>query len=338
MKSRLRVLVVGAGSIGERHARCFGATSRADVSLCEVDGDRLRAVAERCNVAHSYTSYADALAAEPAAVVIATPAHLHIPMARQAVSQGCHVLIEKPLSISLAGVTEFQNLVAERGVQIGVGYVTRHHPALMAMRSAMRSGRFGEPLQVVAVTGQHFPFYRPAYRDTYYTRHETGGGAVQDALTHLINAAEWLVGPVDRLVADAAHLALPGVEVEDTVNVLTRHGNVLGCFSLNQHQTPNELTITVICQRSTLRFESHHNRWQWLAEPGGIWQIEAIEPLERDKLFISQANHFLDVAEGVGVPACSLAEALQTLRVNLATLDSLREHSWKGISLEDPVA
>jgi predicted dehydrogenase len=50
---------------------------------------------------------------------------------------------------------------------------------------------------------------------------------VQDALTHTINAAQWLVGNIDRVVADAAHLALEGVDVEDTVNVLARHGGVL---------------------------------------------------------------------------------------------------------------
>lgn len=331
MTGRLRILVVGAGSIGERHARCFGLTGRAEVSLCEVDSAKCRAVAERCGVSKSFTSLAQALADGPTAVVIATPAHLHISMTRQAVLQGCHVLIEKPLSISLAGVAELQSLVAERGARIGIGYVTRHHPSLLAMRSALISRRFGSPLQVVAVAGQHFPFYRPAYRETYYTRHETGGGAIQDALTHLVNAVEWLVGPVDRLVADAAHLALPGIEVEDSVNVMTRHGGVLGNFSLNQHQAPNELTITVICERGAVRFEPHHHRWRWIVEPGNDWQDEIIGPLERDSLFVAQANQFLDVVEEGATPACSLAEAASTLRVNLAILESVRNQTWQQI-------
>ena len=48
----------------------------------------------------------------------------------------------------------------------------------------------------------------------YYNNRATGGGAVQDAMTHLLNIGEWIVGPVDKLVADIDHKVLEGVEVE----------------------------------------------------------------------------------------------------------------------------
>jgi predicted dehydrogenase len=177
-------------------------------------------------------------------------------------------------------------------------------------------------------SGQHFPFYRPAFRETYYTQRETGGGAIQDALTHTLNAAEWLVGPITKLIADAEHCVLDGVQVEDTVHVLTRHNSVLGSFSLNQHQPPNETTLTVICERGAARWESHNNRWLSAQEPGQPWRIEDAFSLERDDLFISQANVFLDQLEKTNGPACSLREALQTLKVNLAALRSLDEKAW----------
>ena len=104
-----------------------------------------------------------------------------------------------------AGVAELMAEVERQWLTAAVAYVYRAHPALAAMREAIRSGRFGEPVQVVAVSGQHFPLYRPAYRDIYYKDRATGGGAVQDALTHVLNAAEWLVGPVTRLAADVGN-------------------------------------------------------------------------------------------------------------------------------------
>ncbi len=82
---------------------------------------------------------------------------------------------------------ELQNstgAVANRGLIAGVAYPYRAHPTLAAMRDAIASGRFGKPLEVVVVAGQHFPTYRPAYRDIYYRDRATGGGAIQDALTH----------------------------------------------------------------------------------------------------------------------------------------------------------
>jgi predicted dehydrogenase len=196
------------------------------------------------------------------------------------------------------------------------------------MKRAVDSNTSGRPVQIVMTSGQHFPFYRPAYRETYYTKRETGGGAIQDALTHSMNAAEWLVGPVTKLVADAEHCVLEGVDVEDTVHVLTRHGSVLGSFSLNQHQPPNETTLTVISERGAVRWESHNSRWLSCLEPGPPWTVEETFSLERDDLFISQANAFLDQLEHGKSPACTLAEALQTLKVNLAALRSSNEKTW----------
>jgi predicted dehydrogenase len=210
-----------------------------------------------------------------------------------------------------------------------VAYVYRAHPALATMREALQSGRFGAPLQLVCTAGQNFSFYRPGYRQTYYRDRATGGGAVQDALTHIINAGEWLVGPVDRLVADIDHKALADVEVEDTVHVLTRHGSVMGCFSLNQHQAPNESTITVICERGTVRFEYHHSRWRWMTEPGAEWHDEPAVSLERDTLFTRQAESFLDAIDGTNSVLCSISEAAQTLRVNLAILASAQKRGWE---------
>jgi predicted dehydrogenase len=290
-------------------------------------------VADRYTIADAFADLDEALAARPDVVVICTPAHLHVPMARAAVRAGAHVLIEKPLSTTPDGVDD---LIAEaaRRVVTGVAYVYRCHPALAAMRAAVRDGRFGEPVEIVATCGQHFPLYRPAYRSIYYADRATGGGAVQDALTHVINAAEWLVGPVTRLAADVGHQVLEGVTVEDTAHVLTRHGRVMGCFSLNQHQAPNETTITVIGTAGTARFEYHQSRWRWMTEPGGTWADEAVAGLERDTLFVRQADAFLDAVEGKAEPLCPLADARQTLAVNLAILRAAESGRWETISIE----
>jgi predicted dehydrogenase len=180
----------------------------------------------------------------------------------------------------------------------------------------------------VSVAGQHFPHYRPAYRDTYYKDRATGGGAIQDALTHIVNAVEWLVGPLHRCIVDAAHCALPSVEVEDTVHVLARHSDILAIYALNQHQSPNEITITVVCEKGTLRCELHKNRIRWMCEPGGEWHDEPGPKHERDDLFISQLQSFLDSIETGSPPLCTLDEGIQTLLSNDAMLRSLEEGKW----------
>jgi predicted dehydrogenase len=329
-----KVLVVGAGSIGERQIRCFLATERCDVSFVEINETLRKTITARYS-ARAFASLEEGIAIRPEIAVVATPAHLHIEMATRLAEAGIHLLIEKPLATSEAGIERLLSLVREKDLITGVAYVYRSHPALSDMRQMILRGAFGSPVQIVVVAGQHFPTYRPAYREIYYRNRATGGGAIQDALTHLINAGEWLVGPVTRLVADAAHQVLPGVEVEDTAHILTRHGSVLGSYSLNQHQAPNETTITVICERGTARFDVHENRWRWTTSPGGEWQEGLSQPLERDELFIRQANLFLDAVERKVPATCSLPDGLKTLRVNLAALTSLETGTWQNISTEE---
>jgi predicted dehydrogenase len=328
------ILIVGVGSIGLRHLRCFQSTGRARVSICETNSALRLQVAKEYQVDGHYADLESALAKRYDAAVIATPAHLHVPMAIRLAEAGVHLLIEKPLSTSLEGVDRLRRIVQSQRLTTAVAYVHRANPCLLGMKEAIASGRFGTPVQMVAICAHHFPTYRPAYRETYYRDRASGGGAIQDALTHVFNAGEWLLGPIDRLVADCAHQVLEGVTVEDTVNVMARHGSVLGCYSLNQHQAPNEWVMTVVCDRGTVRFEYHCNRWRWMVQPDEPWHDEPYEPLPRDALFIHQANVFLDAVEGRASPLCSLDEGIRTLRANMGAMASAERGTWQTIASE----
>ena len=329
---RKSVLIVGLGSIGERHLRCFQATGRVAASVCEIDPELRGRIAQQYAVDRVYTDLETALGdGDVDAAVIATPAHLHVPLATLLANHGVNLLIEKPLSTSLEGVAQLEKLIRRRSLVVAMGYVLRCHPSLTAMRSALESGRFGRPVQLIVQAGQHFPTYRPAYRDIYYADRATGGGAIQDALTHLINAAQWLVGPADRLVVDAAHKVLEGVEVEDTVGMLSRHGEVFGSFAMNQHQAPNELTVTVVCTRGTVRWQLHRHRWCWMEKPDEPWREESAGNLERDTMFIAQADAFLDAVDGNSPPLCTLGEGVETLRAMRAALASVESGAWETV-------
>lgn len=328
------ILIIGVGSIGERHLRCFQATGRAKLSLCEINRELREKVARQYGVKPVYADLQAALADPHDGAVVAVPAHLHVPIAVRLAETGMDLLIEKPLSTSLDGIEALKTALVQRNRRAAVAYVLRYDPALRAMRDAICGGRFGRPVQLVAVCGQHFPTYRPAYREIYYADRTTGGGAVQDTLTHVVNAGQWLIGPVDRLVADASHQVLEGVDVEDTVHVIARHGDVLASYSLNQHQAPAENSITVVCERGTCRWELHRQRWAWMIKPDTPWQEERFTGFQRDDGFMTQASNFLDMIDGKAEPGCTLQEATQTLCANLAVLASAQDGTWKKTNRE----
>jgi predicted dehydrogenase len=315
-------LIIGCGSIGERHLRCFQKTGRCSVAACDTNPTLLATIKERYGV--QVFSSLDAALAEARfdSVVICTPAHLHLPIAIKLLNLRLHVFIEKPLAIDTALVPQVREAIAQAQRYVAVAYVYHLMPWVANAREFLKQGELGKVLHVSSMSGQHFPTFRPAYRDIYYTRHELGGGAIQDALTHLVNAVEWLIGPCTRVYCDAAHQALEGVTVEDTVNVTARHGQVLVSFAMTQFQTPNENTLLIHCENGSVKIETNHQRWGVMRRGDADWTWHQTPPQERDDMFIAQANAFLDGVEGRDTPLCTFEEAVQTLKFNQAALRS----------------
>lgn len=336
-----RILIIGCGSIGERHLRCLLRTQRARAAVCEINPG----LRERVTCEYSVPGFASSAGAWNGAgfdgVIICSPAHTHVGLALEVLRRNAALLIEKPLSVGFERVEELKAAAARSGTFVGVAYVYHLHPAFLAAREFLRNRPFGPVLQVNVVAGQHFPTFRPAYRDIYYNQHKTGGGAIQDALTHLANAVEWLVGPTEQVFCDAAHQALEGVSVEDTVHVAARNSGTLVSYSLNQFQAPNETTVQIHCQSGSVKIEMHEARWAVFprlipaagkskelesGKSGGAtgWDYRPTPVAHRDDLFIAQAEAFLDGMEGKPTPICTLDEAIQTLAFNVAALQSAR--------------
>lgn len=98
------------------------------------------------------------------------------------------------------------------------------------------------------------------------------------------------------------------------------------------------MTITVVGRHGTCRFEPHKNRWRWMETPDGPWHVQQSDPLERDTMFIRQANAFLDAVDGHGPPLCPLEEGGQALAVNLAVLASADGGTWQTVDVATDVS
>jgi len=320
------VLIIGCGSIGERHLRCFQKTGRAAVTGCDANPQLLATIAQSYGVP-TVTDWKQAVERNRyAAAVICTPAHLHVAIATELLNRGLHVLIEKPLSQSLTGVSDLMEAHRRSGRKAAVAYVLHVYPLLSAAREFLLGGSLGPVLHASCTSGQHFPSLRPAhavhYAKTYYRDRKTGGGAVQDALTHTANWFESVLGPTESVMCDCAHQALPEVTVEDTVNISARNGATLVNYTLNQFQAPNESTLQFNTALGSVKIELHNRRWGHFRLGDKEWTWSEVPPADRDVSFIEQANRFIDLIEGKASRLCSLEAAAQTLRFNLAALTS----------------
>jgi predicted dehydrogenase len=134
-----------------------------------------------------------------------------------------------------------------------------------------------------------------------------------------------VLGPTEKVFCDASHQVLEGVMVEDTVNVTARNGGALVSYSLNQFQSPTETRLDFHAEQGTVRIELHKQRWGTFARGESDWTWHPSPVGERDQLFTAQANAFLDACEGRLTSLCSLEQGIDTLRFNLAALQSWRE-------------
>ncbi|MDR0901986.1 MAG: Gfo/Idh/MocA family oxidoreductase [Opitutaceae bacterium] len=316
------ILIIGCGSIGERHLRCFQSTQRCEVIACDTNERLLKSVSERYGVPPEPDFRGALVSRRPDAAVICTPAPFHLPIAIAALDAGCHVLIEKPLSTSLKDVAALLDAAARSGRQAAAAYVYRVYPVLRQARAFLAGDPLGAVRQIVVSGGQPFHLMRKGYQTTYYRDRAMGGGAVQDALTHWANSVEWLAGPTDSVMCDCAHLAVPGVEVEDTVHVSARNGGVLVSYALNQFQMPNDHIIQLNAERGSVRVEVNRQRWGVWRQDSQDWAWEDAPVSGPDAHFTAQANAFLDQMEGKAASLCTLQEAVHTLRFNLAALRS----------------
>jgi predicted dehydrogenase len=326
------VLVVGGGSIGERHLRCFQQVG-CRVALCETHADRRSELVSRYSLETALTDVAAAAGRPWDGIVICTPAHLHAEHVVELAASTPALLIEKPLCTKASDVSRMAAATAGKVVQ--VAYVLRAHPATQQVDQWLTEQRIGTLHQVTVVAGQHFPTFRPAYGQIYYARHETGGGAIQDAATHLFDLVQHLAGPLDWVFCDAAHQELAGVEVEDTVHLVGRAGRVLVSVALNQFMAPNETHVQLNGSRGSLAIRFHEQRAGICLHGDGDWMWS--EPLvtERDDLFRAQAEWFLAAVAGSKRPLCSLEEGAAALRVNLAALESARTGTRVNIASDE---
>ena len=100
---------------------------------------------------------------------------------------------------------------------------------------------------------------------------------------------------------------------------------------MNQFQTPNESVLTITCERATIQCLMHENRWRWHETAEQPWQDGSSFDVARDDLFVAQANMLIDSVEEDTSPTCTLAEGLQTLKVNLAMLQASDTGMWQTI-------
>ena len=211
-----RILVLGAGSIGARHARnLISAGARVDVM------DALFDRAETLEPARARPLDLAALDGYDG-IVVATPTSLHAEHGAAALATGARVLIEKPLAVEPQDAAELSRIGSDR---LCVAYNLRFHQPLQQAMSLIHDGSIGRLTALRLWFGSWLPDWRPNvdYRESYSARRSLGGGVLLDAI-HELDLLLWALPEArfDVVGSVVARLGSLDIDVEDTAKALLR--------------------------------------------------------------------------------------------------------------------
>lgn len=304
---KIRFALVGAGRISANH---FGAIEQhADrcelVDVCDSDPVALKAAVEKTG-ANGHSSLSELLASSDAdCVVLATPSGLHPAQTKRIAESGRHIMTEKPMATRWGDGLAMVEACDQAGVYLFVVKQNRRNATLQLLKKAVEAKRFGRiysvALNVYWARPQEY-YDQAKWRGTW----EFDGGALMNQASHYIDLLDWLIGPVESVMAYTGTLGRD-IEVEDSgVAALRWRSGALGTLNVSMLTYPKnfEGSITIIGELGTVRV-------------GGVavneiqhWEFD--EPLPEDES-IKQANYETTSVYGFGHPLY-YDSVLRTLR------------------------
>jgi UDP-N-acetyl-2-amino-2-deoxyglucuronate dehydrogenase len=253
---RPRFALVGCGRIAANHFSAFEQLrDRAElVAVCDIDPTALAAATKRTG-SRGYASLTDLLAhGDSDIVVLATPSGLHPEQTIQIAESGRHVMTEKPMATRWEDGKRMVQACDNAGVRLFVVKQNRLNPSIQLLKRAVDKGRFGRIYLANTTVRWNRPqeYYDAApWRGTW----EFDGGAFMNQASHYVDLIQWLVGPVESVVAKTATQARK-IEAEDSgVAVLRFRNGALGVIEVNVLTHPRnwEGSVTIIGERGTAK-------------------------------------------------------------------------------------
>lgn len=326
-----RLLIVGLGSIGTRHARLARqmAPGAEIVAVTHRGPEGAGPDVDRC-----VTSVEEALQHQPQVAVIANPATRHLEAALPLARAGVHLLIEKPISSAPRGVAELIHIADSLGITLMTGYNLRFAPSLQRFRELLEGKVIGEVLSVRAEVGQFLPDWRPGrdYRGTVSARAELGGGVLLE-LSHEIDYLRWLFGDVEWVSAVQLKQSGLEIDVEDTAHLILGFCPVAEArsvvASLNMDFIRHDATrsCTVVGDAGSLRWNGLAGTVELYERGGQVWKAIFEQRHERDDSYLAEWEHFFhSIAEGTR-PVNSGQDGLAVLNVIEAARRSSRTNA-----------
>ena len=338
---KMKILMIGLGSIGQRHLRNLHAHFGSDAEILAYRVRGLQrtfsdTMAIRPGVSleeeyhiHSFSDLDLALAEKPDLVYVTNITSMHIPCAMKAVQAGCDVFLEKPISDSDVGIRELAETAQKSGCIIFVGFQNRYNPAVKMLRETVHSGKYGKIISVHAELGERLTTMHTYenYAETYMARRDQGGGVVMNQLIHELDYLQWIFGKPSTVYAMSGKNSTLPIDVEDYCDAIFQMDGADGKFPVTVHadffQCPPTRRCKVVFEKGWACADLLTATYTETAEDQAL--ATQFPDFKRNDMFVEEMKDFLTAVRERKQQMLDLEDGMTSMRMALAIKRSAKE-------------
>ncbi|HPX66220.1 MAG TPA: Gfo/Idh/MocA family oxidoreductase, partial [Anaerolineaceae bacterium] len=242
----------------------------------------------------------------------------HMDVALPTARAGANLLIEKPVSDTLDGLAELQETLDKHGKRAMTGFHFRYHPVLQDIKRVIQAGTLGKIYYAKAHWGEYLPDWHPweDYRQTYAARADLGGG-VLNTLSHPFDYLRWLLGEVETLGAQLAHLSALELSVEDHADISLKFASgAMASVHLDYYQKPDSHTLDITFEKGRIAWDNaRSSAVMHYADGRPPETLLAPEGFERNTMYLEEMRAFLSLCRGETLDYCSLRDGIRAQQI-----------------------
>jgi predicted dehydrogenase len=315
MKSSVpRIAIIGCGAVTEfRHLPALAALKITPTLLVDINLNRAQKLADEFHVPRASEDYRPYLGEFDAAIV-ATPHHLHAPACTDLLRRGVHVLVEKPLAVTVAECNAITAAAEEGRAVLSVGLMRRFRPDVQWVKAALDAAVIGQIESFDIREGYVYAW--PVASSFMFRKEAAGGGVLLDLGAHTLDLLLWWLG--DAASFEYYDDSYGGVEAECELRLKMQSG-ARGVLEMSRTRdlrntaiirgARGEIELDFVEQRNLLTARPK----ELLAFCHGAAQGNRLPQLKLKELFVEQIRGWLRAIKTKGPPAVSGAEAARSV-------------------------
>ncbi len=335
--SKTRIAVLGAGFMGGTHARAYSARGDVEIAAIYAKGNG-RANDLAAELGTTATTDLDSILRDESieAVDICLPTPAHRAATEAALDAGKHVLLEKPLALSIEDGEALVSAARQTDRVFMVAHVLRFWPEYVDLKRVIDSGELGKPLAGITARRQPFPAWSKLFKDSSQT-----GGAIYDMLVHDFDALNWILGTPTTVTARGLYNERSAGYDHGQVLIGYEHGTGTAEGGMMQPESyPFTSRIEILCENGAIEYHFQAGGRSFeVGEPTNrltVYRAEGDPELisvEQTDAYANETGYFIDCIRG-GQPAtrATPADAQLALRVGLAARESAETGQTKALA------